>query len=180
MQEKPNKWRPAIIAGLAIGTVSGLPVISFVNCCCCAGILGGGVFAYYLYRQEYHEGMPPLESSDGLILGIMAGVIGAFVQTLLHGLIMVLFAGAQEELMRNILDKVIDRLESSGSFPSDAVEQMREQIEQSLKQQRTMWGILSNLFTSLVIYPIFAMLGGLLGYGIFKPKKPSATSTPQQ
>jgi len=179
MQEKPNKWRPAIIAGLAIGAVSGLPVISFINCCCCAGILGGGVFAYYLYRQEHQEGMPPLESSDGLILGIMAGVIGAFVQTLLHGLIMVLFAGAQEELIRNILDKVIDRLESSGSFPSDAVEQMREQIEQSLKQQRTMWGILSNLFTSLVIYPIFAMLGGLLGYGIFKPKKPSATPAPQ-
>jgi hypothetical protein len=98
MQEKPNKWRPAIIAGLAIGAVSGLPVISFINCCCCAGILGGGVFAYYLYRQEHQEGMPPLESSDGLILGIMAGVIGAFVQTLLHGLIMVLFAGAQEEL----------------------------------------------------------------------------------
>jgi len=179
MLDKPSKWRPALLGGIAIGLISGIPVISLVNCCCCAGILGGGVFTYYLYREEHTEGMIPLESSDGLILGIMAGLIGAFVQAIIHGFLILLFAGAQEELMRSIMGKIIDRLEKSGGFPSDAIDQMRDQIESSMKESNTMWGVMLSLFTSLIIYPIFAMLGGLLGYGIFRTKKPQQTqSTP--
>jgi hypothetical protein len=179
MLDKPSKWRAALFGGIAIGLISGVPVISLVNCCCCAGILGGGVLTYYLYREEHAEGMIPLESSDALILGIMAGLIGAFVQAIIHGFLILLFAGAQEELMRNIMGKIIDRLESSGSFPSDALDQMRSQIETSMKESNTMWGVMLNLFMSLIIYPIFGMLGGLLGYGIFRTKKPEQTpSTP--
>ncbi len=171
MLEKPNKWRSAIIGGLVIGAVSGIPLISLVNCCCCAGILGGGVLAYYLYREEHTEGMAPIESSDALILGIMAGVIGAFVQAAIHGLILLFFAGAQEQLMRSLMEKLVDRLERSGGFPSDAIDQMRDSIENSMKESTTMWGFMLNLFMSLIIYPIFAMLGGLLGYGIFRSKR---------
>lgn len=178
MLDKPNKWRAALFGGAAIGLVSGIPVISLVNCCCCAGILAGGVLTYYLYREEHVEGMLPLESSDALILGIMAGVIGAFVQAVIHGLLVLLFAGAQEELMRSIMSKIIDRLESSGSFPADALDQMRDQVARSVKESNTMWGVMLNLFMSLIIYPIFAMLGGLLGYGIFRSKKPQQTQSP--
>jgi len=183
MLDKPSKWRSALFGGIAIGLISGIPVINLVNCCCCAGILGGGVFTYYLYREEHTEGMVPLESSDGLILGIMAGLIGAFVQAVIHGFLILLFAGAQEQLMRSIMGKILDRLESSGSFPSDALDQMRDQIENSMKESNTMWGVMLSLFTSLIINPIFAMLGGLLGYAIFKSKKPQQTlptpTTPQ-
>ena len=180
MLDKPSKWRSALFGGIAIGLVSGIPVISLVNCCCCAGILGGGVLTYYLYRQEHTEGMVPLESSDGLILGIMAGLIGAFVQAIIHAFLILLFAGAQEALMRSIMEEIIDRLEKSGGFPCDAVDQMREQIERSMKESNTMWGVMLNLFMSLIIYPIFAMLGGLLGYGIFRPKKLQPTPTAPQ
>lgn len=172
MLDKPSKWRSALFGGIAIGLVSGIPVISLVNCCCCAGILGGGVLAYYLYRQEHTEGMVPLESSDGLILGIMAGLIGAFVQAVVHGFLIFLFAGMSEEFMRNLFEKLIDRLQRSGSVSADAIDQLRNQIENSMKESNTMWGFMLNLFMSLIIYPIFAMLGGLLGYGIFKSKKP--------
>ncbi len=175
MLDKPSKWRAALYGGIAIGLISGIPVLSLVNCCCCAGILGGGVFTYYLYTKEHTEGMLPLESSDGLILGIMAGLIGAFVQAVIHGLLIFAFAGVQQEVMRNIMGKIIDRLERSGSFPNDAIEQMRDQIENSMKESNTMGGVMLNLFMSLILYPIFAMLGGLLGYGIFKPKKPQQT-----
>jgi hypothetical protein len=171
MLEKPNKWRPAFIGGIVIGAVSGIPIISLVNCCCCAGILGGGVLAYYLYREEHTEGMEPIESSDALIIGIMAGVIGAFFQAAIHGLIMLFFAGAQEQLMRGIMEKFVERLERSGGFPSDALDQMRDSIENSMKESNTIGGFMLNLLMSVIIYPIFAMLGGLLGYGIFRSKK---------
>lgn len=171
MLEKPNKWRAAVIGGVAIGAISGIPVISIVNCCCCAGILAGGVLAYYLYRQEHTDEMAPIESSDALILGIMAGVIGAFVQAAIHGIILLLFAGVQDQLMRSITEGLLNRLERSGGIPSDALDQMRDSVENSMKESRTMWGFMLNLFMNLIIYPIFAMLGGLLGYGMFRTKK---------
>ena len=181
MLDKPSKWRSAMLGGLAIGLISGIPVISLVNCCCCAGILGGGVLTFYLYRQEHTEGMLPLEASDGLILGIMAGVAGAFVQAIIHGFLIILFAGFQEQFMRNVMEKIIDALAKNGGIPSDALDQMRDQIENSMKQSNTMWGVMLNLFMSLILYPIFAMLGGLLGYGIFRPKNPQQTNqTPAQ
>ncbi len=179
MLDKPSKWRAALLGGLAIGLVSGLPVISIVNCCCCAGILGGGVFTYYLYRQEHTEGMVPLEASDGLILGIMAGVIGAFVQAVIHGFLILVFAGTEMKFMQELMEKFVDRLAQSGNIPSDALDQLREQIEKSMRESNTMWGVMLNLFMSLIFYPILAMLGGLLGHGIFRPKKPQQTqSTP--
>jgi hypothetical protein len=171
MLEKPSKWRPALIGGIVIGAISGIPLISLVNCCCCAGILGGGVLAYYLYREEFTEGMAPIESSDALIIGIMAGVIGAFVQAAIHGFIMLFFAGAQEQFMRGIMGKLIDRLEQSGGIPAGTLDEMRDSIENSMKESRTMWGFMLNLLMSVITYPIFAMLGGLLGYGIFRSKK---------
>lgn len=178
MLDKPSKWRAALFGGVAIGLISGVPVVSLINCCCCAGILGGGIFTYYLYREEHAEGMEPLESSDALILGIMAGLIGAFVQAAIHGIMVLLFSGVQENLMRGIMGKIIDRLESSGNFPGDALDQMRDEVERSMRESNTMWGVMLNLFMSLIIYPIFAMLGGLLGYGIFRSKKPTQTQTP--
>ncbi|HTP13535.1 MAG TPA: hypothetical protein VMM37_07885 [Bacteroidota bacterium] len=178
MLEKPNKWRPALIGGLVIGAVSGIPLISLVNCCCCAGILGGGVLAYYLYREEHTEGMEPLESSDALIIGIMAGVIGAFVQAAIHAFILLFFAGAQERLMRSIFEQLIDRLERSGSFPADALDQMRDSIENSMRESRSVGGFMVNLFVSVIVYPIFAMLGGLLGYGLFRSKKVAPPQVP--
>ncbi len=170
MLEKPSKWRPALIGGIVIGAVSGIPLISLVNCCCCAGILGGGVLAYYLYRQEFTEGMAPVESSDALIIGIMAGVIGAFVQAVIHGFLMLFFAGVQAELTRGIMEKLIDRLEQSGGIPGNALDEMRDSLENSMKESNTMWGIMLNLFMSVIIYPIFAMLGGVLGFGMFRSK----------
>jgi beta-aspartyl-peptidase (threonine type) len=89
MLEKPNKFRIALISGGVIGAVSGIPGISLINCCCCAGVWLGGVLAMYLYKQQFTEGMPPLEASDALMLGLMSGVVGAFAATLLSVAILV-------------------------------------------------------------------------------------------
>ncbi len=69
----PAKVQPALLGGVTIGVLSALPV---VNCCCCAWILFGGALASYLMQQNHPE---PIEVGDGAIVGLLAGVIGAFV-----------------------------------------------------------------------------------------------------
>ena len=170
MFEKPSKFRAAGLAGVAMGVVSALPGLSLVNCCCCAGIIGGGVLAVYLYKQEFREEMAPLESTDGLVLGILAGLVGAFSATVISLLILLVFGRWEAEMMRQIVDKLLDSMESSGSIPGSAADNIRTMVEDAMKESTTVVGVLSGLIMNLIIYPIFGMLGGLLGFAFFKPK----------
>ena len=176
MLEKPNKLRIALISGVVIGVVAAIPGLSLINCCCCAGVWLGGVLAMYLYKQQFTEGMPPLESSDALMLGLMAGVIGAFVAACINVLIFVTFGPVEAELVKSIIGKVLDRLSEQGSMPSDMVETLKEQIDQSIKDAGRMSNIFGGLFITLIVYPIFTILGALLGYAIFRPKTPPQTT----
>ncbi|MEX2117146.1 MAG: hypothetical protein WEB37_09670 [Bacteroidota bacterium] len=175
MPEKPNKLRVSLISGVVIGLVSAIPGLNLINCCCCAGIILGGVLAVYLYKQEHVEGAPPMESSDGLILGVTTGVVSAFCTTVLNLLIMALFGDVASEFLRSFTEQILDQ----ANLPPETIDQLRSQIDASMDEAKTFMGVMKELLFNLLIHPLFAMLGGLIGYSIFKPKKPvEFTPTP--
>jgi uncharacterized protein YybS (DUF2232 family) len=179
MLEKPSKLRIALICGAIIGAVSSVPGISLINCCCCAGVWLGGVLSVYLYKQQFTDEMPQLESSDALMLGLMAGVIGAFAATVLNVLILTIFGPVEGELVKSIAEKVLDRLVEQGSMTTDMVDLMKEQIDQSIRDAGRWSNIFGGLFIALIVYPIFTILGALLGFTIFRRKaSPQANVAP--
>lgn len=180
MLEKPSKYRAALFGGVAIGLVSSIPGLNLINCCCCAGIILGGVLSVYLYNRDMIEGMPPLEASDGVILGVMAGVVGAFTSVLFDLILLAAMGPVAAEFIQSLMERVLKNLEESGMLPAEAVDQIRDQLEDSLSQTTSARGILGNLFFSLVLYPIFSLLGGLIGYAIFRPKKRFDEPQPMQ
>jgi hypothetical protein len=178
MFEKPSKLRPAILGGLIVGAISGIPGLNLLNCCCCAGILLGGAMSVYFYKQEFTNEIPPMESSDALILGIVAGIIGALITTILSATISLLLGPVETQMMGNFMEKLMQKLEDRGSLPAGTMDNMRDQFEQAIKEGGTIGGILRSLVYALIIYPIFSMLGGLIGFGMFGKKKPAAPPTP--
>ena len=122
MFEKPSKLRPAVLGGLIVGAISGIPGLSLLNCCCCAGILFGGAMSVYFYRQEFTSEMPPMESSDALILGIVAGIIGALFTTVLSTTISLVLGPLETEMVRNFMEKLMQKLEDRGSLPAGTME----------------------------------------------------------
>jgi hypothetical protein len=178
MYEKPSKLRASLFGGLILGVLSGLPGLSLINCCCCAGILFGGAMSVYLYRQEFSEEMPPLESSDALVLGIMSGIVGALVATFLTAIVSHFFGPLQTELVRGFVEKIGQKLEDSGSLPPGSMEDMSDKLEQAIKEGGSISGILSSLIYALILYPIFSMIGGLIGFGIFGKKKTTVPPMP--
>jgi hypothetical protein len=66
-----------LIAGVAMGILSHIPLINCLNCLLLAWVWGGGIGAVYLYRR--YEKNPTLSSTQGLVLGAAAGVVGAIV-----------------------------------------------------------------------------------------------------
>ncbi|MBP8976074.1 MAG: hypothetical protein KBG83_05090 [Bacteroidetes bacterium] len=170
--EKPKKINSVLLGGLVIGLLSGLPVLSIVNCCCCAGVMAGGAVAVVLYKKELdrHQSFF-FESSDALILGILSGIVGAVIGSVLSSLVLLIIGPVENEFLHSILVKLIANLESSGAVPPGAFDESLQQFEEAMSQGVTFGLFLRELVVSLIAYPIFSMVGSLLAYGIFNRKK---------
>lgn len=140
-----------LIAGAVMGLLSNIPLLNLVNCLLCAWLWGGGILAVFLYRRFAPEHFE-LTSSNGILLGLVAGVFGAVI----GAIVSVIFQAAtqqtfvrlieQQELFRSELAPYMDTLRSAGGF--------------------SFFGLVCNL----IFYPLFGLVGGLLGVNFFKGK----------
>jgi len=161
MPEKPSKLLPALYGGVVMAAISAIPFVSIINCFCCAGVMLGGFLAVFFYQKDLTI-QTPLTNSDALQLGALAGVFGAVIGTILSGLIMALFGDVSRQIIMDIIRGFEDQM------PPGTM----EQIEQGMSQSTGMgfMGIMIAFFTSIIIDPLFGLLGGLIGYSVYKPK----------
>ena len=163
-QNTQTLMRPALIGGASLGVASAIPPVSFINCACCALVIGGGVLAAYLYMKD----APPAPSAPlgaGLLLGGLTGVIGAVTSTIV-GIPVNLLMSAIGMRMGGGLAEMFE----SADLPPEALEMM----EMFGSGGFSLMAILISFLVSLVIYPIFAGIGALIGVAIFN-KKPLVT-----
>jgi hypothetical protein len=170
MLEKPQKQRAILIGSAVIAGISSMPGLSIINCCCCAGILFGGALAVYLYQKDFQPDMPPLETSDGLIVGLLSGIFGAIGATVISALILLSLGPVEAEFLMNIVGSVIEDLAENGTIPYDMADQFLEGMDEQMSDAMSFVGILTSFFFNIIIFPIFGMLGGLIGYGLFRNK----------
>src|SRR5439155_23323511 len=140
-----------------MGVLSALPLISAGNACCCLWVLSGGVVAAYLLQQNTST---PITPGDGALVGLLAGLIGAVVQTMVAIPIDIIVGPMQRELAARILDM-------AGTLPPE----MRDMIERVSNRNQTLpfmvIGRMVALLFGLCIGRIFATIGGLVGAMIF-------------
>jgi hypothetical protein len=96
--------QPALLGGLFIGVLSALPIVQLCNCCC-LWIVGGGALASYLQQQSQPA---PLTVTAGARVGLIAGLVGAFVWLLLSQALDVVLAPLQERLADEVLRNARD------------------------------------------------------------------------
>ena len=161
MNPKPDKTIPAIYGGILMGLVSSIPFVSFINCFCCAGILMGGFLAVMFYKNNFTPDTPPFTAGDCMTVGVMAGVIGAIISTILGVIFMLMFGNVA-------LKFVVDLLQNSTiQVPPDMMKSLEDAIDEKVNVLR----IMLDFFFVLVLDAIFGMLGGLIAYSAFKPKQ---------
>ena len=93
-----GKHQPALLGGLFIGVMASLPVI---NICCCLWIICGGLLVVYLQQQSKPV---PVETSEAVLGGLLAGVVGAVIAGLASMLIFGLGGAAMAENVRQALE----------------------------------------------------------------------------
>jgi hypothetical protein len=159
----PAKLQPALYGGLAIGVLSALPVINIANCCC-AWILFGGGLAAYLMQQNHPE---PIQVGDGAIVGLLAGLVGAFVWLVASVPISLAMAPLQSRMTEQMLRNV-----------TDMDPQLRAMLESMSGGPTIGIGLLFGFFLMLVVSTLFGMLGGLFGALMFKKSAPPVVPPP--
>jgi hypothetical protein len=143
-----------------IGVLSALPIVNIANCCC-LWVIGGGVLAAYLQQQS--EGGRSLPIARGAGVGLVAGVIGAFIWLLASLALSVVMGPLQERMVQEMLRGATD-------MPPD-VRRMLEGIgERASSPFQYIFGFLFHLFAGL----IFATAGGAIGASFFKRDVPPA------
>ena len=161
MNTTTSKLQPAVIGGLVTGVLSALPFIGAFNACCCLWIVTGGVTAAYLLQDREPNS---IQVGDGALVGLMAGVIGAFVYLILSIPITL--------LMAPMMSAFTDRIVNEGNFPPEVREMLTSGIG-------TAAGIILGFFAYLAGGIVFSTLGGILGTLIFrKPARPPVIDVP--
>lgn len=157
--------KSALIGGVALGVLSAFPVIGAVNCLCCAWVIGGGMLAAHLYVRDSPT---PVTLGTGVLLGLLAGVIGAVVDTLFTIPIHMALRGSAEmtEQMREWADEI-------PNLPGQYREMLR-----SIASGGTAVGsflFAATAFFKLIVYGAVAMLGGALGVALFEKRRIETT-----
>ena len=149
MTSRESFLRPALWGGGAIGLLTAVPMLNWINCMCCSGVLAGGLVAVYLYRRQLGEGRH-ISTGDGAVLGLLAGLFGAVVSTLL-GLVF-------NAMLFDSISTMVDGLADPA---------VREQVAQWREFLSTPLAFAGFLLLSLISYAVIGLLGGLLGVSIW-------------
>ncbi len=160
-----SKFQPALLGGLVLGVLSALPLVNVGNACCCLWVLSGGAVAAYLLQRGQSA---PITSSDGALVGLAAGLIGAIVWQVLTVPVTMVMGPFQARLVERLLD--------TGDLP-DNVRQVFETLRENAGFSLLRF-VVGGFFT-LVISLVFSTIGGLVGAALFRTKTPPPPPDPQ-
>ena len=155
MQGRPLLM-PAVWGGLALGILSALPFVSAVNLCCCAWVVTGGVLAAYVLQSNTPT---PITAGDGAIVGLLAGIVGAFVYAIVSLPLNILLGPMQRRALSSLVDQM-----------PNVPPELREAVGNAGSPEMAAVGLVMGFVMMLFVGAVFATTGGLLGAVFFKKK----------
>jgi hypothetical protein len=145
-------WLSALIAGAVMGLLANLPILNLINCFLCLWIWLGGALAVYLYRHFHPMGAPPTVGQAallGIVAGLIAAVIGAFVFT------------ATAAVSMPIMNSLARTFDIQGDLPF---------------QGGNVGSMLATaggfLILDLILYPLFGALGAMIAASLMRKPAP--------
>jgi hypothetical protein len=166
--------KPTLIGGAVFGFLGAVPLVSAINCACCALVMGAGFLAAYIYSTDCKKFGLEFGAAAGAKIGVLAGLIYAIVNAIFNGLLSIVmraFTGGQD------WEQVLDQLEAA-----DAPPEMIDMAEQGIEIMTGPMGPVIGFFVVLVLALIFSTIGGLIGGAVFKvqavPPAPPTSSAP--
>lgn len=161
---KPDRLTPALAGGAFLGIASALPILNYLNCACCALVIGGGFLSVFIFKRKSPG--TTMTYGDGALLGLLSGLVGSVIYSLLNALLSGVAGGGAA--FREGIEEVI---RSNPDFPPEAAEFLRNLTASGAAGL----GVLLVVFIfSVVLFTIFSTVGGVLGVALLQKKPPQA------
>jgi hypothetical protein len=149
--------KPSLLGGLALAVLSALPLISAGNILCCLWAQAGGGLSVWLLNKQRPGG---LNYSDGALGGVLSGLIGAIITTVISIPIqMLVFTPETIAEMRAQFEK--------SELPPAWLDAMTRFMAPGFDLGRT----LIILLVYMIAFGLFAMIGGILTTAIIGKKR---------
>jgi hypothetical protein len=162
--QAPSMLKPALISGVAFGVAGAIPVINWINCACCALIIGSGFLAAFLYSKDCRAAGVSFQPGSGATVGLVSGLVYGAVSGVLGGMISSIFGlGDWEE--------VINQIQASGA---EIDPEVLDQISGFMESSGSLMVVLIGIFFALLFGAIFGTVGGLIGGSVFKHQPQAA------
>jgi hypothetical protein len=142
----------SLVGGLAMSLFSNIPILNLANCFICLWLWTGGIFAVFLYRK-FAKDAAPLTPSQGLLIGLLAGVVGAIISTIISSFAAPNFQAQAMRLLEN------------NALLGNSVKTYTDLIPTAAGFS------FISLVCNLILYPLFGLVGGLIGAALFKNAK---------
>ena len=162
----PSVLMPALIGGAVFGVAGAIPILNFLNCLCCALVIGSGFLAAFLYSKECQKTNTAFGGGGGAKVGALAGVFYTLFESIVQWILGMITGAAFD------IEEIIAQIESNPQIPPETADGIIRVIESI--GSGGFW-ILIPVF--LVIALIFATIGGLIGGAVFKVE-PAVPSEP--
>src|ERR1700757_2656995 len=88
-----------------MGVLTGLPIVSAGNLCCCLWVIAGGVVAAYILQQGESA---PITASDGALVGLFGGIVGVSVYLIVSSPISSLDAAMERMIVERFVERMAD------------------------------------------------------------------------
>lgn len=170
MNQAPSMLKPALISGAVFGIAGAIPVINWLNCLCCALIIGCGLFAAFLYSRDCRSAGAVFGPGNGATVGLLSGLVYGLISGVFGGLINAAFGLGD-------ISEALEQIQSSGA---DIDPEVIEQISAFMESSGPFLMIVLGTFFALLFGAIFATVGGLIGGSVFKvePQAPQYEQAP--
>ena len=157
--------QPALTGGMFLGFLSSIPYISLGNVVCCMWVLlGGGIAAVMLTKQRPSG----ISYGDGAFVGVLTGLFGAVVGTIVQmsfrAMLARLFESEQQQL-----EQMFQQYGIQGP--------MRDWMLRLASGEISTVTVVFTFFSNLMMYSLFAMIGGILTVALLNKTRNSHKRT---
>ncbi len=161
----PSKFTPVIISSFVMVFLSIFPVLNLINVICCAGIIIGGASGTWYYARQLEKSGQFIQNKDGVMIGLLAGIISAIVYVIFSTTIIML-------AKQNPVEMVYKMTEQWGfNIPPESERILRTVNDEYSRNGFSTIMIGVELFSRIVSHCIFGAAGGLLAASIFNKRR---------
>lgn len=145
---------PALVGGAAAGVVTALP---FLSCFCCLWIIGGAMLAAYLLARNSPAS---LTAGDGAVVGILSGIVAAVV----NAFVSIPFNALNRDFSQKFMEQMSQFFEELPEGWESLVERAGSVSSPAL--------FVFGLLVTAAVFAVFGALGGVIGASLFGKKTP--------